>query len=120
METGRQGNIRPPAPTPETRPSSPGEESSSEEEDPELAQLLRENSDLSSSSEDNEAAGPAIQVVIERKRRGTNLYEQPSSNIAVLMLACWSLRIPVLYRDLIKSSRTLNMVYLPLILSAGL
>lgn len=72
-----------------------------EDHDPELAQLLRENSEYSSSSdeEDQDDAERVPEVTKKRKRHGRHRFEGPASAIAVLMVACWTLRIPVLYRD---------------------
>jgi RNA polymerase I-specific transcription initiation factor RRN7 len=79
-----------------------------EEDDPELAALLQMNSDMSSSSEsENETEGePKGQDQGEgktetkgRRQRGRYAYEMPASTIAVLIVACWTLRIPVMCRD---------------------
>jgi RNA polymerase I-specific transcription initiation factor RRN7 len=74
--------------------------SSEEEEDPELDALLEQ---LSASSEDGEpdpSSAPIEPIHPIRKQRG--VYELPANNIAVLILACWTLRIPVIFRDFTK------------------
>lgn len=76
-------------------------EDSAEDEDPELADLLRQNSDLSSTSEE-EAVVETVPVIRTRKKRSEHRYETPSCTIAVLVVALWTLRAPVLYRDLIR------------------
>lgn len=86
--------------------SSSGSDQEGQEEDEELEKLMRENSDLESSSSsgdnDDERKGIAGLKENPRKRRNHDLhrYESPSNNIAILMLACWTLRVPVLYRDI--------------------
>ena len=82
----------------------------SPEDDPELAAMLLENSIASSSSEDEDegegGAGSADKPNSQpRKHRGPGSrrkYEAPPSTIAVLALACWILRVPAMYLDLIR------------------
>ncbi|KAJ7590937.1 hypothetical protein C8J56DRAFT_1163014 [Mycena floridula] len=86
-----------------------------DDEDEDLAQLLKENSDISSSSssedeQDGNATVPSIPI--ERKKRGTHRYERPASMIAVLTLACWSLRIPAMYRDFTRIIEAYELPYL--------
>ena len=69
-----------------------------EEEDSELEALMRENSDLSSSSDEDETQGEPLPKK-QGKRKGKSVEESPVSTIAVLVLGCWTLRIPVMYRD---------------------
>ena len=74
--------------------------SSEGDEDPELEALLEQ---LEASSEDDDpdlSSAPIEQTRIARKARG--VYEIPANNIAVLILACWTLRIPVTFRDFTK------------------
>lgn len=74
--------------------------SSEEEEDPELEALLQQ---LSASSEDDNPdhlSGPIKQAQPTRKARGS--YELPANNIAVLILGCWTLRVPITFRDFTK------------------
>jgi RNA polymerase I-specific transcription initiation factor RRN7 len=47
-----------------------------------------------------ESSKPKPNNVHSRVRR--NKYEVPASNIAVLVLACWTMRIPVIYMDFIR------------------
>ena len=74
------------------------EEEDEEEEDSELEALMRENSDLSSSSDEGESRGKSLPNK-KGKRKGRSVEESPMSTIAVLVLGCWTLRIPVMYRD---------------------
>jgi RNA polymerase I-specific transcription initiation factor RRN7 len=81
--------------------------SSEGDEDPELAELMRENSELSSSSSDEGEGDPATRAALSTVRKASSArvtmrYQKPSSAIAVLMLACWMMRVPVLYRDFIR------------------
>ena len=74
--------------------------SSEDEGDPELEALLEQ---LSASSGDDDldlTSAPAKQAQTVRKARG--VYELPAHNIAVLILACWTLRIPITFRDFTK------------------
>jgi len=76
--------------------------SSEEEEDPELEALLEQ---LSASSSDDDlgpdlSSAPTKQTQPTRKARG--VYELPANNIAVLILGCWNLRIPITFRDFTK------------------
>ena len=81
--------------------SSSSSEDGDDDGDPELASLLRENSEMSSSSdEEGEEDGPSAPAAKRReKRQGSDTYEGMSSTVAVLMLGCWTMRIPVLYLD---------------------
>lgn len=79
------------------------------EQDEDMEKLMQENSDLDSSSEDEpgegeETQGPGVLRDNPRKRSWTHPHfaENPQHNIAVLMVACWTLRLPVLYRDFIS------------------
>lgn len=74
--------------------------SSEEEEDPELEALLEQ---LSASSEDGDPDPPSAPIEqIHPIRKARAVYELPANNIAVLILACWTLRIPVTFRDFTK------------------
>lgn len=73
----------------------------------ELDQLMKENSDVSSSEtgdEETSNSDPTLKAR-KKKKRGTrsrnwhHIYESPPSTIAILMVACWVLRVPCLYRD---------------------
>jgi RNA polymerase I-specific transcription initiation factor RRN7 len=60
---------------------------------------MRENSDISDSS--NEEDDNLVPAGDEKpgKSKGRFAYESPVSTIAVLVVGCWTLRIPVMYRD---------------------
>ena len=69
------------------------------EEDTLLADLLKEASE-SESSEDEKSQATPRKTKSARKPRNT--YELPAGNIAVLMMACWTMRLPVMYKDFIR------------------
>ena len=74
--------------------------SSEEEEDPELEALLEQ---LAASSEDDDPGpSPAAIKQTQPTRQARGVYELPANNIAVLILACWTLRIPTTFRDFTK------------------
>lgn len=93
-----------------SEPSEPSSSSSSsddeEEEDPEMEKLLRENSDASSSDDEETQETPNVAPTAKgKKRRRTQIhsaYDSPAGNLAVLMVACWILRVPMMYKDLIR------------------
>jgi RNA polymerase I-specific transcription initiation factor RRN7 len=70
------------------------------EVDSELEALMRENSDYpSSSSSENEDDSMKTKGGMKRRSRNRSSYETPVNTIAVLVVACWMLRIPVMYQD---------------------
>lgn len=76
---------------------------SSSEEDPEMVLLMEENS--GSSSSDDDLDGDAKNLLPKEsvsKNKIRRQYDTPASNVAVLMVACWTLRLPVLYMDFIR------------------
>jgi RNA polymerase I-specific transcription initiation factor RRN7 len=79
--------------------SSTDEES---ERDPEMEALLREMSEPSSSEHEDQPPPTSFPVRKAKKRRERGTYDLPANNIAVLVLGCWTLRIPVLYMDFIR------------------
>ena len=75
--------------------------SSEEGEDPELEALLEQLSASSSEDDDPDLSSvPIRHAQSARKARG--IHELPANNVAVLILACWTLRIPVTFRDFTK------------------
>lgn len=74
--------------------------SSEEEDDPELEALLEQ---LSASSEDDDPDPSSVEIKqTQPTRRARGVYELPANNIAVLILACWTLRLPITFRDFTK------------------
>ena len=69
------------------------------DQDAEIDQLLRENSESSDESDDEESSRMPINVSAVRKTKGVPPEEGPASTVAVLVVTCWLLRIPVMYQD---------------------
>ena len=77
-----------------------GSSSTEEDEDPELEALLAQ---LSATSEDDDPDPPSAPIEqAHPPRKAWGVYELPANNIAVLILACWNLRIPVTFQDFTK------------------
>ena len=91
------------------RSSSETSSSSSDDdgdEDPEMAELMRqaEESPSSSENEDEQEDGAHKKVPAHRKKKSRfgRKYDMPVNNLAVLVVACWTLRLPVTYMDFIR------------------
>ncbi|KAG5724960.1 hypothetical protein E4T56_gene12493 [Termitomyces sp. T112] len=81
--------------------------------DEELEALLRANSDLEDSSDDEDGEKPPKPAGrMPGRRRGYQVYESPESTIAVLIVGCWTLRIPVLCRDFTRVIESYKLPYL--------
>lgn len=65
----------------------------------ELEALMQENSDISDSSEEEGENLIPSNKKKGGKSKGRIAWESPASTIAVLVVGCWTLRIPVMYRD---------------------
>lgn len=107
---------------PELKPESeglPGEkldqtadyQDSEKDEDSDLEDLMRENSEVSSSEDSGQENQLRVTKETE-KHRARRAYEGPTSTIAVLVVASWILRIPVLYRDFLKVIESYELPYL--------
>ncbi|TCD69659.1 hypothetical protein EIP91_006676 [Steccherinum ochraceum] len=108
--------------------SSSSSSSSSDSEDDEEMETLRREAEASpsSSSEDEDDGkakggdeGAAVlgalgvqKTAPPRKRKSYDAYDAPVSTIAVLMLGCWTLRIPVMYMDFVRVIESYDLVYL--------
>jgi RNA polymerase I-specific transcription initiation factor RRN7 len=94
------------------------DEVKNEEADSELDELLAENSASESSSSDGEDEVDETKVMPPGKKSkggGLSKFEQPANTLAVIVLAFWTLRIPILYADLTRCvAKTLraHIVYL--------
>ncbi|KAJ7180182.1 hypothetical protein C8R43DRAFT_1084171 [Mycena crocata] len=95
-------------------PAPPSSDDDEPEDDPELDELLAENSASESSSSDGESEveTKSMPPVAKSKRPGLNKYEQPVNTLAVIVLACWTLRVPILYRDLTRLIELYELPYL--------
>lgn len=79
--------------------------SDDDDEDPEIAELMRQAEESPSSSEDeDEQEEGAKKVPAHRKRKSRfgRKYDMPVNNLAVIVVACWTLRLPVAYMDFIR------------------
>ncbi|KAL0949478.1 hypothetical protein HGRIS_009531 [Hohenbuehelia grisea] len=91
-------------------------------EDPELAALLRENSESSSSSSseadsdtEDKTEGKSKAPAAPRgqgKRKGKYTHEGLQSTLAVLLVALWMLRVPVVYADMRRLIEMFKLPYL--------
>ncbi|KAJ7129575.1 hypothetical protein C8R44DRAFT_908212 [Mycena epipterygia] len=97
----RQGES-PPLDFEDPKTPSSDEETDEAENDPELDELLAENSASESSSSDGEdqVDTKSMPPAAKSKRTGRHKFEQPANTVAVIIVACWTLRVPILYRDL--------------------
>ncbi|KAG5648986.1 hypothetical protein DXG03_000335 [Asterophora parasitica] len=95
------------------------------EDDSELAALLRVNSDVDESSTEEEEEEDKDKSSTRKgkdkgkksnkgigRMRGRHVYESPASTIAVLVVACWTLRVPALCRDFTRLIESYELPYL--------
>ncbi|KAJ6628704.1 hypothetical protein B0H10DRAFT_1988902 [Mycena sp. CBHHK59/15] len=96
--------------------SSTDDETDEAENDPELDELLAENSASDSSDDGRENLGDPKSMPpnagTKSKHTGRQKYERPVNTLGVIVLACWTLRIPVLYRDLTRLIESYELPYL--------
>ncbi|KAF7301745.1 hypothetical protein MIND_00740100 [Mycena indigotica] len=95
---------------PETKQSS-----SDDDNDAEIDQLLAENSQSESDSEGDPDVVPTTTTTSRSKgqrNRGRHKHDRAYSTLAILVLACWTLRIPILYRDLLDLVQSYELPYL--------
>lgn len=93
--------------SPESAASVPDGSSSSSEGEmltPEIAVLLEENSEVSSSSDGSSDGEPRARngAHTSSKNPFVSRADRPENTIAVLVLACWTIRLPIVYMDFIK------------------
>ncbi|KAF9446946.1 hypothetical protein P691DRAFT_803239 [Macrolepiota fuliginosa MF-IS2] len=95
-----------------------GESEKSESgDDSEMEELLRQNSEISSSSEEDDPDDPTRassrpRIDGRRKTKTSRIIESSASTLAVLIIAFWQLRIPVMYRDLARIIESYELPYL--------
>ena len=65
----------------------------------ELDALMQENSDISDSSDEEDDTLAPVGDKKPGKSNISSAYESLVNTIAVLVVGCWTLRIPVMYRD---------------------
>lgn len=93
--------------------SADADKSDSFDQDPEIDQLLRENSESSDDSDGEERSRIPIPVNAGRKTKGIPPEEGLASTVAVLVITCWLLRIPVMYQDFARYVYTYrNTIYI--------
>ena len=95
----------------------PAPESDSEpDEGAALEELMRQNSDVSSEDEEDDTGEKATDVPLDssggNKKTSRRASETPISTIVILVLTCWTLRIPALYRDFIRAIEAYDLPYL--------
>ena len=94
----------------ESSASSSDDDSDEATDDPEMAELMRQAEEIPSSSDDDDDdereghEGSAQKVPAHRKTKGRfgRKYDMPMNNLAVLVVACWTLRLPVTYMDFVR------------------
>jgi RNA polymerase I-specific transcription initiation factor RRN7 len=79
------------------------------EDDSEMDEMLHALSESNSSDDDNDDDHEQPRLQPEGRGRTRNTFSRngPASNIALLMVACWTLRLPIMYLDLIRSGRSM-------------
>ena len=80
-------------------------ESEDSDHDSELDRLMRENSLTPSSSDQEDEEGSKQQrarVAIPKKRQTLSKHDAPANTISVLVVACWTLRLPVMYINFLR------------------
>jgi RNA polymerase I-specific transcription initiation factor RRN7 len=78
-------------------------ESNDSEEDSEMDELLFLFSESSLSEDDRDDDDDGRQPRAKLEGRGqTFVRNGPASNVALLTVACWTLRLPIIYMDLIR------------------
>ncbi|KAJ3555541.1 hypothetical protein NP233_g12182 [Leucocoprinus birnbaumii] len=93
------------------------EEKSESEDDSEMEELLRQNSEISSSSDEDDPEDPArtpkrANLNAHGRTKTTRISEGPTSTLAVMMIALWQLRIPVMYTDFARIIESYELPYL--------
>ncbi|KAJ6539432.1 hypothetical protein B0H19DRAFT_1179057 [Mycena capillaripes] len=86
--------------------------SSSDGEADNVDDLLAENSASESSSDGENEDDIKSMPPAAKSRKGLHKYEQPVNTLAVIVLACWTLRVPILYRDLTRLIESYELPYL--------
>ncbi len=75
-----------------------------DEEDPGMADLMHEASESESSSNEDVEAGIDKRkgVSSDKRSKRSQRHDHPAGNLAVILCACWTLRVPLIYQDLIR------------------
>ncbi|KAH9999887.1 hypothetical protein BJV77DRAFT_498700 [Russula vinacea] len=99
--------------SPELSGVNPPEDDDSKD-DSEIDELLRALSESSSSEDSRNDDKGQPRPKPEGSGRKSKMFGRsgPASNIALLMVACWTLRLPIMYLDLIRLIESYNLPYL--------
>ena len=89
------------------RTPAPDEKSPSSDDEllgPEIVVLLEENSEVSSSDDGSSGNEPRARsdTCTLPKKSFVSRADRPENTIALLVLACWSIRLPIVYVDFVK------------------
>jgi RNA polymerase I-specific transcription initiation factor RRN7 len=87
--------------------SSSGSDGDDLEDDSEMDEMLRALSESSSSDDDKDDDHGQPRLQPGGRTPNTFSRNGPASNIALLMVACWTLRLPIMYLDLIRLGRSM-------------
>ncbi|KAH0839873.1 hypothetical protein J3R83DRAFT_824 [Lanmaoa asiatica] len=103
--------------SPESVSLVPDANSSSSEDEllaPEIAVLLEENSEVSSSDDESSGDEPRARNNLHTSSKNpfVSRADRPENTIAVLILACWTIRMPVVYMDFINAIESHSLPYL--------
>ncbi|TFY55318.1 hypothetical protein EVJ58_g8323 [Rhodofomes roseus] len=104
-----------PEKTAEPANSESSSSSSDEEDDPEMVELMRQAEEASSSSSEDDEGGEGAQKKVPASRTKTKFgrkYDLPVNNLAVLVVACWTLRLPATYMDFVRLVEGYDLPYL--------
>lgn len=88
-----------------------GYSSNEDSTDSELEALLQENSAGSSTAED-EVQHARKKYHAKLSTRFVGRSDRPENTIAILVLACWTIRLPVIYMDIINAIEDYSVPYL--------
>jgi RNA polymerase I-specific transcription initiation factor RRN7 len=81
----------------DSEPSTSEEDSTSEDEDELAPEVVDEGEDGDSNSDNEPKKKPRPRKPVKTRRE-----EKPLAGLAVLVVACWTMRVPVMYRDFIE------------------
>jgi RNA polymerase I-specific transcription initiation factor RRN7 len=82
--------------------TSESDDSEEGSETDELLFLLSETSSSEDDKDDDDSRQPRPKPKSSGQKVDTFVRNGPASNVALLMVACWTLRLPIIYMDLIR------------------
>ncbi|KLO18016.1 hypothetical protein SCHPADRAFT_993823 [Schizopora paradoxa] len=95
--------------------SSSSESEREDAEDPGLADLMREASESDTSNDEEDEADTDkknVAASAKHQKRRSRQHDHPAGNLAVILCACWSLRVPLIYQDLVRLIDLYKLPYL--------